>query len=605
MDDQKPAATNRVEAATSADTAAPTCVPVLVQGDASVNQGDLPFLVTQWLAKYGGEQKEGEMTDPKQQQALDTIRRATTDIASAFSSLGAFGTTYRVSYRLHVQKNETKVSRFGALPFHFALGAHILLISGPFQPSFSASFSRQSLPQNSTYSDVSRQWSGIPSSHLDNLVGAVVATNTIADATAQKATPANLLHAAGETLERKQSHDGRTLQDAILVDESKEDEEIRTVSSALQAPVLFQTRATDNKESLSGNAKQSYAEQLSNPLPLLHAHSAYSEIGGKTAQSMRQFLSMREMTRSEEDEMRSLQVSIQKQQASLQSLNSERARLLGTNGESDHVKKLERLDEIKEGSQNCDRVIAQLNRKLTEVESSYRVHIQELQRLGTEARFCYQKAKKVAQSYRDPFGAIDAPHATGSRIGGNPVLRDILARQQGFGKIRIRNIPMRPFNRAQNPADTTKTRKTLFCSRLSHAATFSTHLNYPVYCLRFDRTGRYFITGADDYLIKVFYLGADQSCSVKKAANAGRELKCNYGANSRGAVLVCSLRGHAGVINDIDVSSDNCFLATASVDGDCRIWGLKDGCPIAILRGHKGGANMVRALLASSQFMFG
>jgi WD40 repeat protein len=58
-------------------------------------------------------------------------------------------------------------------------------------------------------------------------------------------------------------------------------------------------------------------------------------------------------------------------------------------------------------------------------------------------------------------------------------------------------------------------------------------------------------------------------------------------------VLVCSLGGHAGVINDINVSSDNCFLATASVDGDVRIWGLKDGCPIAILRGHKGGANMV------------
>jgi WD40 repeat protein len=47
------------------------------------------------------------------------------------------------------------------------------------------------------------------------------------------------------------------------------------------------------------------------------------------------------------------------------------------------------------------------------------------------------------------------------------------------------------------------------------------------------------------------------------------------------------------VINDIDVSMDNCFLATASDDGDVRVWGLKNGCPIAILRGHKRGANMV------------
>ena len=47
------------------------------------------------------------------------------------------------------------------------------------------------------------------------------------------------------------------------------------------------------------------------------------------------------------------------------------------------------------------------------------------------------------------------------------------------------------------------------------------------------------------------------------------------------------------MICDIDVSSDNAFLATASDDGDCRVWGLKDGTPIAILRGHKDGANMV------------
>ena len=47
------------------------------------------------------------------------------------------------------------------------------------------------------------------------------------------------------------------------------------------------------------------------------------------------------------------------------------------------------------------------------------------------------------------------------------------------------------------------------------------------------------------------------------------------------------------MINDIEVSPDNAFLATASADGDCRVWGLKDGCPIAILRGHKDGANTV------------
>jgi WD40 repeat protein len=97
------------------------------------------------------------------------------------------------------------------------------------------------------------------------------------------------------------------------------------------------------------------------------------------------------------------------------------------------------------------------------------------------------------------------------------------------------------------------------------------------------------VTGADDALVKIFYIGAAKS-------NASAQPTFNYGSNDRSAILVCTLRGHAGVICDIDVSSDNAFLATASDDGDCRVWALKDGTPIAILRGHKDGANMVSSL---------
>jgi WD40 repeat protein len=105
--------------------------------------------------------------------------------------------------------------------------------------------------------------------------------------------------------------------------------------------------------------------------------------------------------------------------------------------------------------------------------------------------------------------------------------------------------------------------------------------------LKFDRTGKYFITGSDDQVAKVFRLGVGaKSCRRERSS-------LNYGVNLRGAILVCSLRGHAGVVADIDVNSDNSFLATASGDGDIRVWGLKDGWPVAILRGHTGGANMV------------
>ena len=86
------------------------------------------------------------------------------------------------------------------------------------------------------------------------------------------------------------------------------------------------------------------------------------------------------------------------------------------------------------------------------------------------------------------------------------------------------------------------------------------------------------------------YGDADGTMGDEDREEHGTEEEMCY----NGAVLVCTLRGHAAVITDIDVSADNALLATASDDGDVRIWGMENGCPVAILRGHKGGANMVR-----------
>ena len=119
---------------------------------------------------------------------------------------------------------------------------------------------------------------------------------------------------------------------------------------------------------------------------------------------------------------------------------------------------------------------------------------------------------------------------------------------------------------------------------LSFSSDPTSHPQYPVYCLRFDRTGQYFVTGADDQIVRVFRLGGAPPRDGR-AAGAG--------APTRGAVLACTLRGHAGVVADLDVSADNALLATASGDGDVRVWGLRDGRPVAILRGHRNGANMV------------
>ena len=60
---------------------------------------DLPFLVTHWLTSYGLDRDVHE--ECKEQQnadALERIRKATSELSQAFSDLGAFGHTIVVSY---------------------------------------------------------------------------------------------------------------------------------------------------------------------------------------------------------------------------------------------------------------------------------------------------------------------------------------------------------------------------------------------------------------------------------------------------------------------------------------------------------------------------
>ena len=57
---------------------------------------ELPFLVTHWLHNYQGpEAGEGNR---EREEAIDRLRNATSEMAAAFSSLGAYGTSSRVCY---------------------------------------------------------------------------------------------------------------------------------------------------------------------------------------------------------------------------------------------------------------------------------------------------------------------------------------------------------------------------------------------------------------------------------------------------------------------------------------------------------------------------
>jgi hypothetical protein len=90
-----------------------------MDGNNQISQ-DLPFLVTHWLANYNKNNGNGNneetattastttttntavdelQTMQRRAEAMAKIRKATSDIASAFASLGAFGATTRVRQR--------------------------------------------------------------------------------------------------------------------------------------------------------------------------------------------------------------------------------------------------------------------------------------------------------------------------------------------------------------------------------------------------------------------------------------------------------------------------------------------------------------------------
>jgi hypothetical protein len=473
---------------------------------------------------------------------------------------------------------------------------------------------------HATFGDLKRKWNACPADQLDHLVGAAVSAGQAADWTVLRSVEQDLVQASAEVVVQKSRNpeSGRTLNDAIHVldhgganDNTNNNNNnnsanaaggagaselvaaAQTMFSSLQPPVRLEPTAAatavaqGNEHTLTGGRVGELQLQLpSSSKSLEHDLTAHAST------CIRRFLDLRDKYRQDEDQIRSLKVSMELQEQNRRNLEKQRAGLLlvqqPENNNNTHNQlvdpietRLAALDEIKDGEQNCKRTIATLQRQLGSRERVHAAEKAELVKAEAESRGAFDKTRRVLGSYRDPFRTANDRLVPSK----NRVVFNIASRQLGIDRLGGRGVP-RSMGRLRTACFPAETRKALLYSRLAHAATVNTHLSYPVYCLRFDRTGQYFVTGADDYLVKVFCIGGNIPATRSSTRPS---------SFVRGPVLVCTLRGHAGVINDIDVSSDNGFLATASEDGDCRVWGLKDGCPVAILRGHVGGANMVRS----------
>ena len=518
-----------------------------------VRSEDLPFLVTHWLAHFQGQPTQEGRT-PEERQAIRQIHRAASELSAAFHTLGSFGTTNRVRHSVAGRW----FVRLNIFISHFSL----------LQPRLSNSTAQPFGTTNTgvvpaTYSDRHRQWSHrCPPDRLEHLLSSAATTQQVVG------TPIEHVDLFQSSLEERnrqihQPRSGRTLQDAIDVSEPTPEETDDTAPSTAFSGLEHPLALANAEEKVESDPKSA-----SHNLSLV---SKFEQVEKESADATRNYLNLRDEYNRLQLQMQGLRKSLRLQEQSSADFLRQRENIEAQNGSMDVLSKVAALDEIKECEQNASRVIAQLKRQLAVLEKRDAPLVALLREAKAKSEQVFNTSRSTMRSFRDPFRSCAFPMK---------LARGLISRPLGLA-----TLPLPRTTHKGIPSQITSLRRNITMRRMSHAATINTHLAYPIYCLRFDRTGRYFVTGADDYLSRVFCLGSH--------IHAKSGAKLDPQSYQRGAVLVCTLRGHAGVINDIAVSSDNAFLATASEDGDCRVWGLRDGSPIAILRGHTGGANMV------------
>mmetsp|Transcript_9611 Transcript_9611/g.18048 ORF Transcript_9611/g.18048 Transcript_9611/m.18048 type:complete len:2241 (-) Transcript_9611:332-7054(-) len=542
----------------------------------------LPFLVVHWLNKFGGaprnadshriSQEEGEANNQESKQdALDRIRRATIDLADAFADLGAFG-----------------------VALHSPLGESIdIRQDEDGKPSLAF--------RNAKYTDVARRWDSVSKTQLELLVASSTsATCAVLHEFSQHSKPSLLdlaKHRSKNSLPIAAQESN--VSDDLVLDQTS------VVPSILLRPILLQ-KANDVAEKEDKTRIETSDNDRNLMTPILKANVAvgsdFRRVQELVCQASKRYLDIRHKFLEEEMTLRQIRRSLGYQRRMKLQIERDITNLLtsdsagiGPGNDFFSDRRRSKSDELSQKKLENDRVLAQLGRNLEDLEARHQTGTAEELRMAERVfKSLWNESVSMEKSYMDPNRIGTSGYHSSSRLHGRKVdtiVNCVVGRSYGVGVKRLKGSLRQRIGCIVPEYEISQRTKKLFSSRLSHVVTINAHLFCPVYCLRFDRTGRYFVTGADDNLVKLFQIGTSaqpDSKELRRYHSVNPDCSCH-----RGAVLVCTLRGHAGVITDIDVSIDNALLATASGDGDVRVWGMYDGCPVAILRGHEGGANMV------------
>lgn len=469
--------------------------------------------------------------------------------------------------------------------------------------------------KHATYTDLTRQWSNVPSTHLHALMQSSTSASNAALSERSKhlaKEPYSIIESAYEM-----STSGYPTKTNEEQKSQYDNQAIVIRNSALHNPILFDTSEESveklpskelAKELLGAEAVTTAAKALIKDTNVtIPIGSDFKKLGILTANASRRYLNVKLKFYKEEQELKQLQKSLVFQKHIVSQVNNEISRFISTQSASASASAATGPTQTKEKSDTltlqkseADRVIAQLERRKSELKTKHEYQTKsEMHIAHSVSNTFWNESLNVKKSYIDPYDAFSdrndyTTDCSVSQKRRNAVLSFLTSRSYGTsgeigGRRRVgvikRKVGIQPTINALRSRI-----NALLTTRMSHYITINAHLYCPIYCLHFDKTGKYFVTGSDDNLVKVFRLGFPHY-EGKRHYNTNKFSQLD---KRRGAFLVCTLRGHASVITDIDVSADNTLLATASDDGDVRVWGLTDGCPIAILRGHTGGANMVR-----------
>uniref|UniRef100_A0A7E4V464 Bromo domain-containing protein n=1 Tax=Panagrellus redivivus TaxID=6233 RepID=A0A7E4V464_PANRE len=160
-------------------------------------------------------------------------------------------------------------------------------------------------------------------------------------------------------------------------------------------------------------------------------------------------------------------------------------------------------------------------------------------------RLAASKPFSVARRYPDEIDRVPRPDMapTPELLPFRPLLNRSMLRNQRLG-LPIRNTVMLSNESAS--------------SYKHHARIYGHHSS--IYCVTFDRSGQFVITGADDNLIKVW--------------------------DAKKCLLRYTFRGHAAEVCDLSVSHENTLLVSGSLDRTVRVWSLQNGAALEVFTGH-------------------